>query len=119
MKNNVPTSIDVMFQDVGTTTSTKATTTGKQIDLGQHGVAIGNRTLSVRAIDHQHQLPKFRSVVEDLKNIREKYAPFIPQIRPWLVIVEVNMTDKAKNTECTGESTKNKQNIERLVQGPC
>ena len=96
----------IIFQDVGETTSTAATTTATQIDLGQFGVAIGDRKLSVRAIDNQNQLPHYVNIVEDLKLIREKYAPFIPQLRPWLVIVEVNMTDEAKNTECTGEFSK-------------
>ena len=42
-------------------------------------------------------------LVDDELGIREKYAPYTPQMRPWLVIIEVNMTEPELNTECTGE----------------
>ena len=89
---------------MGEITTPAPTPTPSQIDLGQFGVAIGNRKLSVRAIDNHNQLPQFTTIVEDLKEIKEKYAPFIPQLRPWLVIVEVNMTDEKLNAECTGRT---------------
>ena len=41
-------------------------------------------------------------LADDELGIREKYAPYDPQMRPWLVIIEVNMTDPELNTECTG-----------------
>lgn len=37
------------------------------------------------------------------EDLTEKYAPYIPQLRPWLVIIEVNMTNSSLNTECTGQ----------------
>ena len=37
-------------------------------------------------------------------NLTAKYAPYIPNPRPWLVIIEVNMTNSSLNTECTGET---------------
>ena len=93
----------MFLQDVGEITSPAPTPSTTQIDLAQFGVAIGSRKLSVRAIDNRHQLPKYsNNIVEDLVEIKEKYAPFIPQLRPWLVIIEVKTTDESLNTECTG-----------------
>ena len=43
-------------------------------------------------------------LIEQELSIREKYAPYTPQLRPWLVIIEVNMTETSLNTECTGEN---------------
>ena len=42
-------------------------------------------------------------IVRKEKQIREKFSPYIPQLRPWLVIIEVNMTNSSLNTECTGQ----------------
>ena len=88
---------------MGTTTSAPTTTTHPEIDLGEFGVAIGDRTLSVRAIGSNSHLPKIKGVVEDLQEITKMYSPFTPNKRPWLVIIEVNMTDETRNTECTGQ----------------
>ena len=96
----------IFLQDVGEITSPAPTPSTTQIDLAQFGVAIGSRKLSVKAIDNRHQLPSYsnnnNNIVEDIVAIKEKYAPFIPQLRPWLVIIEVNSTDDSLNTECTG-----------------
>ena len=44
---------------------------------------------------------------DEKRNLTRKYAPFIPQMRPWLVIVEVNMSNPSNNgTECTGKIVK-------------
>ena len=79
-------------------------TSKPQIDLEKNGLAIGNQKLSLRAIgmgSHSH-LQKTKKMMEDTQKIKEKYEPFIPNIRPWLVIIDVNMTGENKNTECTG-----------------
>ena len=92
-------------QEIGTTTSAPTTTTNTEIDLAEFGVAIGQRTLSVKAIGSNSHLPKIKGIVEDLQEITKMYSPFTPNKRPWLVIIEVNMTDQTRNTECTGQLT--------------
>ena len=77
------------------------TTTTSTTPLPLDYVAEEQRPLSVRAIDNHNKMPQFFNIA-DQKEIKEKFAPFIPQLRPWLVIVEVNMTNKMLNTECTG-----------------
>ena len=59
-----------------------------------------HKALTVRAIDNKGKLPKF--FIKDQQELKEKFAPFQPQNRPWLVILEVNKTDSNLNTECTG-----------------
>ena len=100
-----------MAQDFEETTVPPPTTTTTMVpiilqQLAGAGVAIGHRSMSVRAISSSDNLPEFFFNVEDEKEIREKFEPFTPQLRPWLVIVEVNMTDEKLNTECTGTLAK-------------
>ena len=64
------------------------------------------KTLTMKSLDNNKHMPdtgSLESLVRDEKEIREKFAPYIPQLRPWLVIIEVNMTNSSLNTECTGE----------------
>ena len=63
------------------------------------------KTLTMKSLNNHMNMPDIGSLdllVKDEKEIREKYAPYIPQLRPWLVIIEVNMTNTSLNTECTG-----------------
>lgn len=86
---------------MGKTNESLTTTTPKpQMDLGKFGVVSSDQT--VRAIGSQSQLSRSKKIIDDIEEITEKYTPFSPNIRPWLVIIEVNMTDEARNTECTG-----------------
>ena len=50
-------------------------------------------------------LASYSLMSDDEMDIRKKYAPYVPHMRPWLVIIEVNMTDPELNTECTGNIT--------------
>ena len=59
----------------------------------------------MKAIGSNSHLPKIKGIVEDLQEITKMYSPFTPNKRPWLVIIEVNMTDETRNTECTGQLT--------------
>ena len=86
--------------------TTTTTTTPLPISLGQLPLDVNvstGRPLSIRAIDNHNELSQFFNI-EDQKKIKEKFAPFIPPLRPWLVIVEVNMTNEKLNTECTGKN---------------
>ena len=50
---------------------------------------------------------KLQLDIDEQRNLTRKYAPFIPQMRPWLVIVEVNMSNPSNNgTECTGKNVR-------------
>ena len=82
--------------------TTTTTTTPLPLPLDVN-VSTGQRPLSIRAIDNHNELSQFFNI-EDQKKIKEKFAPFIPPLRPWLVIVEVNMTNEKLNTECTGRN---------------
>ena len=59
---------------------------------------VGLNDLNIGSNDQNNGL------IEQELSIREKYAPYTPQLRPWLVIIEVNMTETSLNTECTGEN---------------
>ena len=65
-------------------------------------MAIEDQNLSVRAIGGHSHLQYTKQIIENTQKIKEKYEPFIPNRRPWLVIIDVNMTGVNKNTECTG-----------------
>ena len=65
-----------------------------------------NRNFQVNCRSCKVQAQKNQAIctlADDELGIREKYAPYDPQMRPWLVIIEVNMTDPELNTECTGK----------------
>ena len=89
---------------MGKTNISLTTTPTPMINLGKYGVASGDRMLSVKAIGSHSQLKSFKDTtkIDDIEKIAEKYEPFIPNYRSWLVIIDVNMTDETKNTECTG-----------------
>ena len=66
---------------------------------------VDTEVLTVKALDNNNIMVSSGSdkiSLDDELGIREKYAPYDPQMRPWLVIIEVNMTDPQLNTECTG-----------------
>ena len=92
-------------QEIVSTTSAPTTTTNPEIDLGEFGVAFGDRKLSVKAIGSHSVIYKYKAkeIDENQQEITEMYSPFTPNNRPWLVIIEVNMTDQTRNTECTGK----------------
>jgi len=90
------------IQDVGKTNTSLTTTPTPMLDLGKYGVASGDQMLSVKAIGSHSQLSNATTIVDDIEDLAEKYEPFIPNYRSWLVIIDVNMTDETKNTECTG-----------------
>ena len=87
---------------MGKTNTSLTTTPTPMLDLGKYGVASGDQMLSVKAIGSHSQLSNATTIVHDIEDLAEKYEPFIPNYRSWLVIIDVNMTDEAKNTECTG-----------------
>ena len=96
-------SFSFCVQEIVSTTSAPTTTTNPEIDLGEFGVAIVDRKLSVKAIGSHSVIKKAKEIVENQQEITEMYSPFTPNNRPWLVIIEVNMTDQTRNTECTGK----------------
>ena len=82
-------------------TNVSLTTPTPMIDLGKYGFASEDRMRSVKAIGSHSHLGG-TTKIDDIEEIAEKYEPFIPNYRSWLVIIDVNMTDETKNTECTG-----------------
>ena len=82
--------------------------TVKALDNNNIMVSSGSDKISLGILsrDEMEERKKNQAIctlADDELGIREKYAPYDPQMRPWLVIIEVNMTDPELNTECTGK----------------
>ena len=69
--------------------------------MGNMDKIMENKRLAIGAINNVDKMLEFYKIDEQ-NDLKKKYAPFVPQMRPWLVIVEVNMTEVTLNTECTG-----------------
>ena len=78
--------------------------TVKALDNNKIMVSSGSDKISLGK--DSTNLASYSLMSDDEMDIRKKYAPYVPQMRPWLVIIEVNMTDPELNTECTGNITK-------------
>ena len=61
-----------------------------------------NKRIAVGALNTVDKMLSYYKI-DDQRDLKKKYAPYVPQMRPWLAIVEVNMTNSTLNTECTGE----------------
>lgn len=95
------------IQDWDLTTTTTTTT-----EATQHRNAVGmlsgdlddttdNKRIAVGALNTVDKMLSYYKI-DDQRDLKKKYAPYVPQMRPWLAIVEVNMTNSTLNTECTG-----------------
>ena len=92
------------IQDWDLTTTTTTTTKAQDQSgsmLGHLDAILDNERLAIGALDSVDKMKKYYRI-DDQKDLKKRYAPFIPQMRPWLAIVEVNMTNTTMNTECTG-----------------
>ena len=69
--------------------------------MGNMDAIMENKRLAIGAINNVDKMLEFYKIDEQ-NDLKKKYAPFVPQMRPWLAIVEVNMTNITLNTECTG-----------------
>ena len=71
--------------------------------MGNMDAIMENKRFAIGAINNVDKMKEFYKIDEQ-NDLKKKYAPFVPQMRPWLTIVEVNMTNVTLNTECTGET---------------
>ena len=116
---------DIQDWDLTTTTTTTTEVNLKDLFLPlyifksyffqatQHRNAVGmlsgdlddttdNKRIAVGALNTVDKMLSYYKI-DDQRDLKKKYAPYVPQMRPWLAIVEVNMTNSTLNTECTGE----------------
>ena len=96
---------DIQDWDLTTTTTTTTTTQSGSMLGGNLDAILDNERLAIGALDSVDKMKKYYRI-DDQKDLKKRYAPFIPQMRPWLAIVEVNMTNTTMNTECTGGAGK-------------
>ena len=69
--------------------------------MGNMDAIMENKRFAIGAINNVDKMKEFYKIDEQ-NDLKKKYSPFVPQMRPWLTIVEVNMTNITLNTECTG-----------------